>query len=515
MKRIFTNSGRPNLSLPREVALVALVSLAQLLTQAGLGQVLAPLHVIGTDLHTSNPGVLSWFAAGYSLTVGTFILVSGRAGDLFGHKRVFILGFIWFGVWSTIAGLTHLTHSNIFFILCRTFQGIGPAVVLPNGLAILGRTYPASSRKNLVFSIFGSTAPLGASFGAIFSALFAEKVNWSWAYYLMGIVCVLIATAAVFVIPKDDIRREDWATSSGCAYLLQVISHLDLGAGTIGITGLVLFNIAWNQAPVVGWDQAYIIVLLIIGLALTAGFIYLEFNYSQHPLVPREIFNRETSLILGCISAGWASFGIFIYYFFQFVELQRGHSPLSAAVQNFPTTFSGAVAAGLVALTLTKVGPGVIMIGAMMGFMLGNLLLSICPVDQTYWALTFISTLITPFGMDMSFPAANVVISDFVPIDKQGNAASLVNTILNYSISIGLGLAGTVEVQLNNGGLNQADLLKGYRAAWRVGIGLASLGIVMSIFLTVFVSQGKARTAKEKQTIDIPDDSISSHDEST
>lgn len=494
-----TKTGRPDMSLGREMILVAIISMAQLLTQAGLGQVIAPLQIIGRDLHTSSPGVLSWFAAGYSLTVGTFILISGRAGDLFGHKKLFIFGFIWWSIWSIISGLTHFSHSNIFFIIARAFQGIGPAVVLPNGLAILGKTYPASPRKNVVFSIFGATAPTGFIMGAVFSSLFAEKVDWSWAFYVTGMVCFVIASAATLIIPKDTASVEEWTASSTRSYVSQISAKLDLSASLIGITGLVLFNIAWNEAPVVGWSQAYIIVLLILGVLLTVLFLYLEFNVSRYPLVPKEIFNRETALILGCISAGWASFGIWVYYLWLFLELQRGHSPLLVAAEFVPVAIAGLAAASIVALFLTRVGPGVIMIGAMFSFMLGNLFCSICPVDQTYWALSFVGIIVTPFGMDMSFPAASLVISNFVPETKQGNAASLVNTILNYSVSIGLGIAGTVEVQLNNGGTSQADLLKGYRAAWRVGIGLASLGILMSILLTILVSQTKARRKEEEK----------------
>lgn len=172
------------------------------------------------------------------------------------------------------------------------------------------------------------------------------------------------------------------------------------------------------------------------------------------------------------------------------------------AAQFVPTTITGALAALVVALFLIKAGPGYIMIAAMFAFMLGNLFFSIAPVNQTYWGLSFVAIAITPFGMDMSFPAANVIISDFVPASKQGNAASLVNTILNFSISVGLGIAGTVEGQLNNGGTTQNDLLKGYRAAWRLGIGLATLGIFMAFLLAYFIQDTESKPARGKKSQD-------------
>lgn len=103
------------------------------------------------------------------------------------------------------------------------------------------------------------------------------------------------------------------------------------------------------------------------------------------------------------------------------------------------------------------------------------------PVHQIYWAQTFVCASVIPWGMDMSFPAATLILSNAVKKEHQGIAASLVNTIVNYSISLGLGFAGTVEVNVNRGGRNEEDLLRGYRGAWYVGCGLAALGLVISI----------------------------------
>ncbi|PYH40264.1 uncharacterized protein BP01DRAFT_308754, partial [Aspergillus saccharolyticus JOP 1030-1] len=103
------------------------------------------------------------------------------------------------------------------------------------------------------------------------------------------------------------------------------------------------------------------------------------------------------------------------------------------------------------------------------------------PADQTYWGLTFVSLLVMPWGMDMSFPAATIILSDAVGSRHQGVAASFVTTIVNYSISLGLGFAGTVEVHVNNGALNPQDTLNGYRGAYYMGIGLGGLGVAVSL----------------------------------
>ena len=146
-------------TLPHEILFVGIICLAQLTTQAGFGQALLILHDIGQSFNISTPGELSWLVAGYSLTVGTFILVSGRLGDIFGYKRMLLIGYAWFSIWSMIAGLA-IYSGSVLFIFARVLSGIGPAILLPNGVALLGASYAnGSPRKDMVFALFGACAP--------------------------------------------------------------------------------------------------------------------------------------------------------------------------------------------------------------------------------------------------------------------------------------------------------------------------------------------------------------------
>ena len=170
-----TKSLDKQVSLPREALVVLLISLAQFTTQNALGQVIALSHVIGAHYNVTNPGALSWFIAGYSLTVGTFILFSGRLGDLFGWKRMLVIGYVWFAIWSTISGLAWYSN-HVLFIFSRVLAGVGPAILLPNGLAMLGALYKPGKRKGIAFAIFGGCAPLGAVSGQVIAGLF----NLAW-----------------------------------------------------------------------------------------------------------------------------------------------------------------------------------------------------------------------------------------------------------------------------------------------------------------------------------------------
>lgn len=157
-----TKSIAESMSLVRECMFVTLLCSAQFVTQAGLVGTLNILHILGPALGITDPGVLSWLIAGYSLTVGTFILLSGRCGDLFGYKNMLIIGYSWFAVWNVVAGCSVYVDGNggqVLFIFARVLGGIGPAMLLPNALGLLGATYKEGRRKDMVFSLFGACAP--------------------------------------------------------------------------------------------------------------------------------------------------------------------------------------------------------------------------------------------------------------------------------------------------------------------------------------------------------------------
>ncbi|KAH6607126.1 drug resistance [Trichoderma cornu-damae] len=477
----------PPESLLFEIPFIFTLCLAQLLAQAGLGQCIAPLHIIGDSFGTSDAGQLSWMPAAYSLTVGTFILIAGRLGDLFGHKIIFVVGFAWYALWSLLAGVSVWSSSIIFFDICRAFQGMGPAFAVPSAVAIIGRTYPPGRRKSMIFSMFGATAPGGFVLGAVFSSLFAELVWWPWGYFVMAMVCAAVAAAGIMIIPATPGAASVRAQSR----LWEVI---DVPGAATGVAGLVLVNFAWNQGPLVGWTTPYVYVLLIVGLLFLGAFAWIEVH-AAFPLLPTNLFSGSLGFVLACVAAGWSSFGIWLFYLWQILELIRGKSPLEASAEFTVAAISGACAAFATGLILGKLRPSLVMFLSMTAFNVGCILIATMPAHQIYWAQTFVSILVMPWGMDMSFPAATIILSEALPKEHQGLAASLVNTVINYSISIGLGIAGTVESQISPGTAEQ-ELLKGYRSALYVGIGLSGLGVLVA---TLFIVDENRRHVQERR----------------
>ncbi|KAK0628738.1 major facilitator superfamily domain-containing protein [Bombardia bombarda] len=484
----------PTLSRAHEMAFVAIVCSAQLTTQVGLGQTLSIIHVIGTHYGLTSPGDLAWFLAAYSLTVGSFILVSGRLGDLYGHKRMLVIGYLWFALWTLIAGLA--VYSNVvLFYFARALQGIGPSILLPNALAVLGSSYPPGARKHMVFAIFGAMAPAGSVLGSAMAAVFA-LAWWPWTFFSFAVALVFLAGLTVIVIPEPSARdhlahdADFWAK----------IKQIDLPGAAAGVTSLVLINIAWNQAPIVGWHHPYVYVLLILGLLLIPVFFYIELRVSPMPLLPLDALkSADIGFVLGCLSCGWGCFGIWIYYLWQFNLELRGASPLLATAMMSPVVVSGGFAAIATGYLLGRIGPAWTMVTAMSAFLTGICLIATMPPEQTYWSQNFVCTLIITWGMDMSFPASTVILSNAVSKRHQGVAASLVNTIVNYSISLALGFAGTAEVYVVAGGTAKEDVLAGYRAAMYVGVGLAGCGWLLSLVFLLHDYRRGGRAARKAE----------------
>ncbi|RYP93057.1 hypothetical protein DL770_000803 [Monosporascus sp. CRB-9-2] len=416
------------LSLPHEIIFVAVICLAQLFTR----QVTSITHVIGDSFGITNPGELSWLIAGYSLTVGTFIIFSGRLGDVFGYKTMYLLGMVWFSLWSLVAGLA-VYSNHVLFIFARVLQGVGPSVVLPNGLAVLGSTYAPSKRKAMVFAVFGATAPGGSILGAAFSELFTLEW-WPWTFWCFSIVLAAVVVIGFFAIPsRVQIHRQQRAR--GLRHL--PLEELDMPETVTGVAALVLVSLAWNQAPIAGWSQPYVYVTLILGFLILAVFFVIEIRYATHPLIPFNTLSSDAAFTLGAIACGW---GCFVTAHFS------------------PVAISGAVAAILTGALMHRMGPPLVMLCVLLAFTVGAVLIATMPVGQTYWAQT---------------------------------------TVVNYSISIALGFAGTVDVNVNNGGLTELDVIKGYRGALYMAIGLA--GLDMAICLAFLV---KTKTQQKKLVMD-------------
>ncbi|KAL1296488.1 hypothetical protein AAFC00_000001 [Neodothiora populina] len=469
------------------------VCLSMFTSQLGLCNSLTTLEIIGDSFGVTAPGELSWIISGYGLSLGTFILIGGRLGDELGNKAVFVIGMGWLALTSMMAGVS--VHSSYpVYILARVLQGLGPALTVPNALAIMGKSFSQGPR-NMGFAWFAPSAPAGAMAGLVFGPLFA-MAWWPWIYWSQALGVALLFVLAIVAIPNMPVEGEQKKRRP----IRETLDRLDLPGGASGVTALVLFNFAWNQSLVTTWNEPDVYVCLILSFLFLAAFFYIELRLASYPILPVAVLTSDIPFVFGCTAAGWSTSGIWLFYVTQICLNIGGHTPIELAAWLSPILITGIITALVVGKIITKVPAASIMLFAMFCYFLTSLLMALRPVHSTYWTYLFFATIFATFAMDSSLPAATIIFSNAVPRQYQGKGSSVIMTIVVYSISLGLGFAGTIELQINNGGHTKADLLYGFRGTLWFSVGLTALGTVLAlIFLCKDYRRQKLARNQEKE----------------
>ncbi|KAF8209597.1 major facilitator superfamily domain-containing protein [Mycena galopus ATCC 62051] len=282
---------------------------------------------------------MSWIAAGFSITTGSFVLVGGRLGDVYGHRRVWILALAWSMIWNLVS---RFARSPAFYDTARGLAGIGSGLMLPTAVALLGQTYPPGRKRNLAFGLFGALAPLSGAGGSVLEVLLAQLVNPHWIWWLHAIKNAVNLAIGFLCIPA----------SIGVG----LGGDVDWLGAFLGVSGLILFNLSFNQAPLAGWASPSVIAPVIIGVVTLLAFALWEIKGAKSPILPFDIWKAPTFLAVMCSAfLSFMSFGIFIFYHIQFIHDFRGASALLGLAWLIPFTILGFVAASLVAVLISRV----------------------------------------------------------------------------------------------------------------------------------------------------------------
>ncbi|KAK6593572.1 efflux pump antibiotic resistance protein [Botrytis cinerea] len=414
-------------SLLRQSVFMVFITLTQLVQMIPLGA-----------------GINSSFAIGASLEQQK---LRGRLGAVYGHKNVFTAGCVWWTLWALCGGFF---DNLISMCIMRGLCGIGGGLMIPNIVALLGITFPPGKKRNLSFALFGAMAPVGAAGGSLIGAIIIQLSDWKWLFFMLGLLGFVVYGVAIMAvdadIPIDPRGTVDWIGS----YL--------------GVAALILFNFVWNQAPLVGWNSPYEIALLLARQGTNSTIQHLE--------------GPSFGLLMLTVFFSFMSLGIFFWYMNAYMQNIRGDSLILTGVQYLPLTIVGCATAFLAAWLVPRVSAQVIIGLGCSAMVIINVLLSTIPANLTYWAMAFPAMFISAFTIDLITTSAQIIACNTVSMKHQGVAGSLIGTLLGYGLSTGLGIAGTVEVNTNDNGNN---LLKGYHSAAYLGVGLASVSLIMSV----------------------------------
>ncbi|KAI0914181.1 MFS general substrate transporter [Ustulina deusta] len=445
--------------------ILLLLTLTQLVQIAPLGVGINSATAIGRAVGSSAVES-TWIAASFPLTQGSFVLIGGRLGTIYGHKNVLMAGSLLWVLWTALGGYA---DTLLGVSLLRGLAGIGGGLMIPNIIALIGITFPPGNKRNLGFALFGAMAPVGAAGGGLIGAIVIQLAGWKWSFFLLA-----LAGAVVFGSTSLAVLRDAPLDPKG---------SVDIIGSYFGVGGLILFNFVWNQAPLVGWKTAYVIVLLIVSVLHFVAFVIWETKFAKEPIMPFNIWKKPSfGRLIITVGLSFMSLGIFIWYMAQFMEMIRGDSLIVTGLQYLPLTIVGGLTPFIAAWLIPRVPAQVIIGLGCLALVIINALLASLRADLSYWAMCFPAMFVSAFTIDLITTSAQIVISSTVPMKHQGVAGSLVGTLLGYGLSTGIGIAGTVEVNTFDNGKN---LLKGYHSAGYLAVGMSAAALILSATIRI------------------------------
>jgi EmrB/QacA subfamily drug resistance transporter len=454
---------------------LAVICVAQLMVVLDATVVNVALPSIRADLDFSLDN-LTWVVTAYSLAFGGLLLFGGRAGDIFGRRRMFMIGIGIFAAASLVGGFA---NGEAMLIIARAAQGVGGAIAAPTALALLATTFTEPAARARAFGVFAAMAASGGALGLLLGGVLTDYASWRWALFINAPIGAIVLLLAPRVL--------DESQGSG--------TRLDL-PGAVSITaGMSTLVYGLTRASTDGWGSTTTVVTLAVAAALLVAFVAIE-HVSEHPLMPFSIFanrNRTGAYLIMLLLAA-ALFTTF-YFLAQYLQTVHGWSPVRTGLGFLPMPTTIMFMSIVVVRRLIPrigirpfltVGP-VLAILAMLSF-------SQLDASSSYWPFLG-SILLLGVGMGCCFVPLTMTAVNGVAPHETGLASALLNTGQQVGGAVGLAVFGTVFAHASSdraaelgrrasSAAGQADaFIAGQQHAFEAAMVVTALALVASLAL--------------------------------
>jgi len=457
-------------------AALVVVCFAQFMVVLDATIVNVALPSIQTDLDLTTEQ-LQWIVNAYTLMFGGFLLLGGRAADLIGRRRLFLIGIALF---SAASAANALANSGEVLIFARGVQGLGAALVSPAALSIITTTFAEGRDRTRAMGVWGAIAGAGGAFGLLLGGILTDVLSWPWIFVINVPIGIGTALAALRYVPE----------SRGA----MTHRRFDL-AGAVSVTaGLIVLVYAIVKAQEKGWASLHTLGLSAVALALLAAFVIIE-RRSVAPLVRLGIFRKRSltgaNTVMTLVAAGMFSMFFFATLFGQEV---LGFSPLKAGLAFLPVTGGIIVGAGIAQQGIKRLGARIQTVIGIGTATIGMFLLTSMPYNGSYASDILPGLLFIAFGMGMTFVPITLMATTGVHGDDQGLASGLLNTAQQVGGALGLAILSTVAFNHSASQLSglghaptvadkSAALVSGYTVAFTVGGVLMATGAALVLLL--------------------------------
>ena len=472
------------------------VSLATLMTYLDNNVINVALPTIQHSLHLSVSG-LEWIVSSYLLVLGGLLLVGGRIADVYGRRRMFMVGLAIFTLSSLAAGLA---DSGGVLIAARAVQGLGAALLMPTTLAIIAATFTDARERTAAIGIWGAVGALGRALGPAIGGVVSQHLHWGWIFLINVPIGVITGAIAIPFIAESHGRSQAETAATGRS----TASLLDIPGLISSAVALFALTYALIEGQDKGWTSSLIIASFAVAAVMFTAFLVIEAR-SSRPMVPLPIFRSATfSGGLGTMMI-W-SFGILGIYFFTSLYLQGslGFSPTKAGLSFVPMALCLAIAAvlsprvtALIGANRTvALGMAVITAGLVLFARLGN--------GAT---LADLMPGFVLFGLGAGLtnvPLASAIL-DGAPTAQAGVASALLNASREVAGLLGVTVVGAVlrsrqGAELRTGTSPAQAFIDGYHSGLWLTIALVAAGVVLS-YVTLRTRAGAAGTTAAEPAV--------------
>ncbi len=458
---------------------LALLCVAQLMLVLDFSIVNVAMPSIKSALHFSESG-LQWVISAYALTFGGFLMLGGRAADLFGRRRVFMGGLALFSAASLLGGFA---RAPWMLVAARALQGVGGAIVSPAALSLLTTTFAEGPARNRAMGWFGTMSTVGFAVGMMLGGLLTGAIGWEWVMFINVPIGLVVIALAPLCLPSGEES--------------QPFQGFDLSGAAL-ITGAAASLVyALSDAENVGWSSWQTLGLLAVSLAMTVGFVAVESRVAN-PLIPLRVFRKRDLMganVFGFLLAAAVPAMILLLTF----HMQRHlhYTPWITGLAFMPHAVVAFFAARVVPRVVDRFGPRAVMIWGAAIFIGSVLLLSSMTPAGSYWIELLPGLAITPIGILFGFIASMIAATSGMPDDEQGLASGMLATFQQIGQALGLAVILNVVAWAERrgvlAGLAEAPArVQGYRSGFLVEAGFATLALLVAL---VVVRKAKVKAS--------------------
>jgi EmrB/QacA subfamily drug resistance transporter len=454
---------------------LAVVCVGQFMVVLDLSIVTVALPSMQRDLGFSTSQI-QWVVNAYALTFGGFLLLGGRAADIFGRKRIFLFGL---GLFSAASLVCAVAQSQQMLIGARALQGLGGAVLSPATLTILTTSFQEPKQRARALGVWSAMAAVGGASGAVLGGVLTDLLSWRWIFYInlpIG-AATIIAARLVLTESRDQSARRSLDVAGSLTVTLAMAALVYAVAGTD--------THAWSSAPTV--------VTLAVSAAMFLVFVVVETKVARAPLVPFSLFrSRALSAANGSMFlVGGAMFSMWLFLSLYLQDVLH-FSPLKTGIGFLPQTAAVAVAAQVSSRLVPRLGPRTpLVIGALMSA--GGLLwLAQAQSTGTYVENVLGGSVLATLGLGLAFtPLAFAATSGVAP-QNAGLASGVLNTSRQVGGAICLAVLATAAAahtrSLVDAGANTAPghtyaLAAGFTRAFAIASAVALAGAIAAMFI--------------------------------